>query len=74
MKQLILNINDTSKTEVLIHFLKTLNYVSIDETNEKKAVLSKKQKLTLDERRQSTSKDEYVSWKEMKKKLKLKSK
>jgi hypothetical protein len=74
MKQLILNINDTSKTEVLIHFLKTLNYVSIDDTIEKKAVLNKKQKLILDERRKSTSKDEYISWKDMKKKLKLKSK
>ncbi len=74
MKQLILNINDASKTEVLIHFLKTLNYVSIDDTVEEKNVLSKKQKLALDERRRATSKDEYISWKDMKKKLKLKSK
>lgn len=47
MHQLLVNIKDDSKMDILLKFLKSLNYISVEEVNQ----LTDEQKNTLDERR-----------------------
>lgn len=74
MQQLILNISDSSKLNTLVDFLKTLNYVSIQNLDEELTVLSSSQQSELDSRRASSTENDYLSWEEVKKQLVFKGK
>jgi hypothetical protein len=74
MQQLILNISDSSKLNTLVNFLKTLNYVSIQNLDEDLTVLSSSQQSELDSRRASSTENDYLSWEEVKKQLVFKEK
>jgi hypothetical protein len=74
MQQLILNISDSSKLNTLVDFLKTLNYVSIQNPDEGLTVLSSSQQSELDSRRASSNENDYLSWEEVKKQLVFKGK
>ena len=74
MQQLILNISDSSKLNTLVDFLKTLNYVSIQNPDEGLTVLSSSQQSELDSRRASSAENDYLSWEEVKKQLVFKGK
>ena len=67
--QLILNISDSSKLTTLVNFLKTLNYVSVEESDENMSVLTSNQKNELDIRRASSLESDYLTWEEVKKQL-----
>jgi len=72
--QLLLDIKDKTKESVLINFLKSLNYISVEEVKSQEIYLADSQKEILDERRSSTVAEEFVSWEKAKKQLKSKRK
>jgi hypothetical protein len=74
MNQLLVSIKDDSKMDVLLNFLKSLNYVSVEKVDEKDIVLTNDQKNILDERRSTSKLDDFTPWNKAKKQLKYKSK
>lgn len=68
MHQLLVNIKDDSKMDILLKFLKSLNYISVEEVNQ----LTDEQKNTLDERRLKAKPDDFITWSKAKKQLKHK--
>ena len=68
MHQLLVNIKDDSKMDILLKFLKSLNYISVEEVNQ----LTNEQKNTLDERRSTAKPDDFITWSKAKKQLKYK--
>lgn len=74
MQQLIVNIKDDSKLDVLLNFLKSLNYISVEKIEETIVTLTDEQKNILDERRTTAKSEDFISWKKAKKQLKSKSK
>lgn len=74
MSQLIVNIKDESKMDVLLNFLKSLNYISVETVNPDNLKITDQQKNILDERRASSNVEDYLSWDIAKKQLKFKSK
>ena len=72
--QLLVDIKDKTKESVLLNFLKSLNYISVEEVESKDVYLSDSQKEVLDERRNSAVAEEFIPWEKAKKKLKSKGK
>jgi hypothetical protein len=72
--QLIVDIKDKTKGTVLINFLKSLNYISVEEIKSEKVYLTDSHKETLDERRNSAVAEEFIPWEKAKKQLKHKGK
>ena len=68
MHQLLVNIKDDSKMDILLKFLKSLNYISVEEVNQ----LTSEQKNILDERRATAKPDDFSLWSKAKKQLKHK--
>jgi hypothetical protein len=74
MHQLLVNIKDNSKTDIFISFLKSLDYISVEEVDKKTILLTDEQKNILDERRATSKADDFIAWDKAKKQLKFKSK
>ena len=74
MQQLLVNIKDDSKLEILLNFLKSLNYISVEKVDNKNISLTDEQKNILDERRASAKPEDFIPWNKAKKQLKFKSK
>lgn len=74
MHQLLVNIKDDSKLELLLNFLKSLNYISVEKIEDTTLSLTVEQKNTLDERRANAKPDDFIPWNKAKKQLKFKSK
>ena len=72
--QLLLNIKDNSKAGILLNFLKSLNYISVEEVEQAKVSLTDKEKRILDERRASMVEEDFIPWEKAKKQLKHKAK
>ena len=72
MKQLLLNIKDESKMEILLNFLKSLNYISVEKVDTKNVSLTYEQKNILDERRATAKPDDFIPWSKAKKQLNFK--
>lgn len=74
MTQLIVKIKDDSKMDVLLNFLKSLSYISVEEVEKTTISLTDEQKNILDERRTTAKADDFTPWDKAKKQLKFKSK
>ena len=74
MNQLIVNIKDESKMSILLNFLKSLSYISVEEVDKTTVLLTDEQKNILDERRATATDDDFIPWDKAKKQLKFKSK
>ena len=74
MNQLIVNIKDDSKMDILLNFLKSLNYISVEKVDTKNSSLTDEQKNILDERRATEKPEDFIPWNKAKKQLKFKSK
>lgn len=74
MHKLIVNIKDDSKMDILLNFLKSLSYISVEEVDQTTISLTNEQKNILDERRASAKADDFIPWNKAKKQLKFKSK
>lgn len=74
MQQLLVNIKDDSKLDLLLNFLKSLNYISVEKVNNENVVLTDEQKDILDERRATAKPEDFTPWNKAKKQLKFKDK
>jgi hypothetical protein len=74
MHQLLVNIKDDSKMDILLNFLKSLNYISVEEIDSKNISLTEEQKNILDKRRTTAKSEDFMPWNKAKKQLKFKSK
>jgi hypothetical protein len=74
MQQLLVNIKDNSKIDLLLNFLRSLNYISVEKVNEASIFLSDEQKNVLDQRRKTSSAEDFIPWSKAKKQLKVKRK
>ena len=73
MQQLIVNIKDDSKIDILLNFLKSLNYISVEAIGQDNISFSEDQKIVLDERRASAKAEDFIPWDTAKKQLKFRS-
>lgn len=71
MTQLLLNIQDESKTLKLIEFLKTLNYISVQQISEENIIISENEKKVMRERLKNAKPENFKDWEEVKKSFKL---
>lgn len=71
MKQLLLNIQDESKTNKLIEFLKTLNFVSVQEITEENIILDEAEKEIMRNRLKQAKPEDFNDWNEVKNRFKL---
>ncbi|HWY38851.1 MAG TPA: hypothetical protein VNY73_09850 [Bacteroidia bacterium] len=72
--QLLVNIKDNTKAGILLKFLKSLNYINVEEVEQGKISLTNKEKRILDERRVSMAEEDFIPWEKAKKQLKHKVK
>lgn len=70
MHQLIVNIKDESKLAVLLNFLKSLNYISVEHLEEGSVVLSESEKEIMRDRLKNAKPENFKDWKEVKNTLK----
>ncbi len=66
MTQLLLNIEDESKTTKLVAFLKTLNYISVEEINEDNIIVSESEKKIMQNRLLNAKSEDFSDWDEIK--------
>ena len=70
MTQLLLNIEDESQTNKLLDFLKTLNYVSVEELTNDTIILSEDEKNTMRERLKNAKPENFQDWDQLKNRFK----
>jgi hypothetical protein len=66
MTQLLLNIEDESKTTKLVAFLKTLNYISVEEINEDNIIVSESEKKIMQNRLLNAKSEDFSDWDKIK--------
>jgi hypothetical protein len=66
MTQLLLNIEDESKTNKLVAFLKTLNYISVEEINEDNIIVSESEKKIMQNRLLNAKSEDFSDWDKIK--------
>jgi hypothetical protein len=71
MTQLLLNVKDESKTIKLLEFLKTLNYVSVQQLPEEKIIVSEEEKNLMRERLANAKPENFKDWDLIKNSFKL---
>lgn len=71
MTQLLLNIEDESKTIKLVAFLKTLNYISVEEINEDNIIVSETEKKIMQNRLLNAKSEDFSDWDEIKNRYQL---
>jgi len=72
MAQFLLNINDESKTNFVLEFLKSVNLVSVERIGDQEISLTKEQKQILNHRRSTSEPGDFIDWKIAKKQLRFK--
>ena len=70
MHQLIVKIKDESKLAVLLDFLKSLNYISVEHMDEESIVISDSEKAMMRTRLKNAKPENFKVWKEVKHTLK----
>lgn len=66
MNQLLLNIKDESKTEVLLQFLKSLNYISVETLTESGITVNETEKKLMRERAKKAKPSDFKNWDDVK--------
>ncbi len=74
MSSFLVNIKDESKMEVLLNFLKSLNYISVEKFEDTDIALTDEQKKVLDHRRATAKPEDFINWETAKKQLKFRKK
>ena len=72
MTQLLLNISDEKKAIKLIEFLKTLNYINIQELSEENIMIPEAEKELMRKRFKNAKEEDFKDWDDIKKKFNLK--
>ena len=71
MHQFLVNIKDDSKTNVLLNFLKSLNYISVKELSDNDIIVSEEEKNVMRERLKKAKPENFKNWDEIKNSFKL---
>lgn len=71
MTQLLLNIQDESKTNMLLDFLKSLNYISVQKLSDDNIVVSEQEKNVMRKRFKKAKPEHFEDWDTVKKSLNL---
>ena len=71
MSQLLLNIKDDSKTKILLQFLKSLNYLSVEKLSDNDIIVSEAEKNIMRERVKKSKPQDFKNWDDIKNTLKL---
>ena len=66
MHQLLVNIKDDSKLDVLLNFLKSLNYISVKELSNEDIVISEDEKNVMRERVKKAKPNQFKNWNDIK--------
>lgn len=66
MTQLLLNINDESKTNLLLDFLKSLNYISVEKLSDNNIIVSEQEKNIMRERLKNAKPEKFKNWDDIK--------
>jgi hypothetical protein len=66
MTQLLLNIEDESKTNMLLDFLKSLNYINVQMLSEENIIVSEQEKDIMRARKQNARPGDFKDWDEIK--------
>jgi len=67
MTQLLLNISDKQKANKLIEFLRTLNYINIQELSEENIMIPEAEKKLMRKRLKNAKEEDFKDWDEIKK-------
>ena len=70
MHQLLVNIKDDRKLSVLLDFLKSLNYISVEQLEENYTLVTESEKAIMRARLKNSKTDNFKPWKEVKNNLK----
>lgn len=62
MTQLLLDIQDESKTNKLLEFLKTLNYIRVHQLSEENVIVSESEKNLMRERLKNAKAEDFKDW------------
>ncbi len=71
MSQILLNLKDESKKNVLLNFLKSLNYVSVQQLNNKDVIITESEKQIMRERHKKAKPDDFKNWDDIKDSFKI---
>lgn len=69
MTQFILNISDEKKAFKIFEFLRTLNYIDIQELSEENAPILESDKILMRERYETAQDSDFKDWNDVKKKF-----
>ena len=62
MTQLLLNISDEKKANKLIEFLRTLNYINIQELSEENIMIPQAEKKLMRKRLKNAKEEDFKDW------------
>ena len=71
MHQLLVDIKDDSKLDVLLNFLKSLNYISVKELSDNDVIVSEAEKNIMRERVKKAKPENFKNWDDIKNSFKL---
>ncbi len=71
MHQLLVDIKDDSKMDILLNFLKSLNYINVKELSDNDIIVSEAEKNVMRERRKKAKPENFKNWDDIKKSFKL---
>lgn len=71
MHQFLVNIKDDSKTNVLLNFLKSLNYISVKELSDNDIIVSEEEKNVMRARLKKAKPENFKNWEDIKNTFKL---
>jgi hypothetical protein len=66
MQQLLVNIKDESKMDVLLNFLKSLNYINVEKLADTDIVISEVEKNVMRERHKKAVPKDFKNWEDAK--------
>ena len=71
MHQLLVDIKDDSKIDILLNFLKSLNYITVKEVTDKDIILNEEEKNIMRERVKKAKSENFKNWDDIKNSFKL---
>jgi hypothetical protein len=71
MHQLLVDIKDDSKLDILLNFLKSLNYISVKELSDNDVIVSEAEKNIMRERVKKAKPENFKNWDDIKNSFKL---
>ena len=71
MSQFILNLKDESKLEVLLNYLNSLSFISVEKLNNDSIIVSEEEKNLMRERKKKATSANFKNWDDVKDSLKL---